>query len=168
MYGKLLDLLDSHQARYRLIDHPAEGRTDLASLLRGHRLEEAAKCMVVRVSITKRTGMYVLAVVPGDRQVDMDALADLVGGCGKTAFATREIAERLAGSVSGTVMPFSFHPDLHLIVDERLLDQEEIYFNAARLDRSVGLATADYLRIAAPRVAAISTAGDRVLATAAG
>ncbi|MEU4730233.1 MULTISPECIES: YbaK/EbsC family protein [unclassified Streptomyces] len=162
MYQRLIDLLDGHRARYRLIDHPAEGRTDLASVLRGHPLDQAAKCIIVRVSITKRVGKYVLAVVPGDRQVDLDAVASLVGG-GRTAFATPEIAERLAGSVCGTVMPFSFHPDLHLVVDENLLLTEEIYFNAARLDRSVALSTSDYLAIAAPQAAAIATAGDRVL-----
>ncbi|MGW7437218.1 YbaK/EbsC family protein [Streptomyces sp. NPDC054849] len=162
MYQRLIDLLDGHQARYRLIDHPAEGRTDLASVLRGHPLEQAAKCIIVRVSITKRVGKYVLAVVPGDRQVDLEAVAALFGG-GRTAFATPEIAERLAGSVCGTVMPLSFHPDLHLVVDEGLILTEEIYFNAARLDRSVALSTPDYLAIATPQVAAIAAAGDRVL-----
>lgn len=162
MYQRLIDLLDGHQARYRLIDHPAEGRTDLASVLRGHPLEHAAKCIIVRVSITKRVGKYVLAVVPGDRQVDLEAVAALFGG-GRTAFATPEIAERLAGSVCGTVMPLSFHPDLHLVVDEGLILTEEIYFNAARLDRSVALSTPDYLAIATPQVAAIAAAGDRVL-----
>ncbi|MFE0579963.1 MULTISPECIES: YbaK/EbsC family protein [unclassified Streptomyces] len=166
MYRTLLDLLDLHQARYRLIDHPAEGRTDLASVLRGHPLEQAAKCIIVRVSITKRVGKYVLAVVPGDRQVDLAAVAALFGG-GRTAFATPEIAERLAGSVCGTVMPLSFHPDLHLVVDEGLALTEEIYFNAARLDRSVALSTSDYLAIAKPVLAAIATAGDRVLTNSA-
>ncbi len=162
MYQRLIGLLDGHHARYRLIDHPAEGRTDLASILRGHPLEQAAKCIIVRVSITKRVGKYVLAVVPGDRQVDLEAVAALFGG-GRTAFATPEIAERLAGSVCGTVMPLSFHPDLHLVVDEDLILTEEIYFNAARLDRSVALSTPDYLAIATPQVAAIAAAGDRVL-----
>ncbi|MFJ2749493.1 YbaK/EbsC family protein [Streptomyces sp. NPDC087297] len=162
MYQRLIDLLDSARARYRLIDHAAEGRTDLASILRGHPLDQAAKCIIVRVSITKRVGKYVLAVVPGDRQVDLAAVAALFGG-GRTAFATPEIAERLAGSVCGTVMPLSFHPDLHLVVDESLILTEELYFNAARLDRSVALSTPDYLAIAQPQLAAIATAGDRVL-----
>lgn len=60
-------------------------------------------------------------------------------------------------------MPLSFHPDLHLVVDEGLILTEEIYFNAARLDRSVALSTPDYLAIAQPQLAAIATAGDRVL-----
>jgi len=36
------------------------------------------------------------------------------------------------------------------------LDAAELYFNAGRLDRSVALATEDYLRIASPKVAPIT------------
>jgi len=33
----------------------------------------------------------------------------------------------LSGSVSGTILPFSFHPDLELIVDPVLLEHSEIF-----------------------------------------
>ena len=38
----------------------------------------------------------------------------------------QEIAERLAGSVAGTVLPFTFSPDLELIVDPSLLENHEL------------------------------------------
>lgn len=66
------------------------------------------------------------------------------------------VAERLAGSVSGSVMPFARHPDLDLVVAPELLVHDEIFFNAARLDRSVALATDDYLALARPRVGPIA------------
>ena len=68
------------------------------------------------------------------------------------AFASSEIAERLAGSVAGTILPFSFNPELEVVVDPSLLENDEIYFNAARLDRSMALKTSDYVRIARPRL----------------
>ncbi|HZU69983.1 MAG TPA: hypothetical protein VFA09_22120 [Ktedonobacteraceae bacterium] len=49
-------------------------------------------------------------------------------------------------------MPFSFNPDLELVVDPSLLENDEIYFNAARLDRSMVLKTSDYVAIAKPRL----------------
>ncbi|MFI6641747.1 YbaK/EbsC family protein [Streptomyces sp. NPDC050504] len=146
-----MDLLDGAGASYRLIDHPAEGRTEHASLLRRHSLSQAAKCIVVRVALGRRARRYVLAVVPGNRQVDLDGLCELYSGT-EASFATRAVAEDLAGSVSGSVMPFAFHPDLELVADPGLLSHDVIYFNAARLDRSVALATADYLTLADPRV----------------
>ena len=155
-YDRLISLLDENGARYRLIDHPPEGRTELVSPLRGNELGQAAKCMVVMVKQGKKVTRYVLAVVPGDRRVNLDAIKRLLDGT-YVSFANAEIAERLAGSVVGTVLPLSFADELELIVDEELLSRnEELYFNAARLDRSMALNTADYQTIAKPRVESIS------------
>jgi hypothetical protein len=46
-------ILDGHGARYRLIDHPPEGRTEVVSPLRGNLLKQAAKCIVLMVKIGK-------------------------------------------------------------------------------------------------------------------
>lgn len=60
---------------------------------------------------------------------------------------TQDIAERLAGSVTGTILPFSFNPELELVIYPSLLENEEIYFNVARLDRSIVLKTSDYVAV---------------------
>lgn len=155
LYERLITDLQAAGARYRLIDHAPEGRTELVSALRGHDVASAAKCLIVMVKVGKKQSHYVLAVVPGNAQVDLGAVRDLLGGT-YVAFAGREKAEELAGSVSGTVLPFSYHPRLQLVVDPALLQAPELYFNAARLDRSIALATEDYARLAAPRLAAIT------------
>lgn len=151
----LTELLDGNGVDYRVIDHEPEGRTDVVSVLRGNALEQAAKCIVVTVRLDRRTTRYVLAVVPGDRRVRIDEIKRLYGAR-YAAFATLEVAEMLAGCVSGSIVPFSFHPELDLVVDEDLLRQDELYFNAARLDRSMALATVDYVALTSPRVAGIS------------
>ncbi|HEX6353611.1 YbaK/EbsC family protein [Actinophytocola sp.] len=151
VYERLLADLDAAGARYRLIDHAPEGRTELVSAMRGHDAAHAAKCLVVMVKVGKKQTRYVLAVVPGDARLDLDAVRGLMGGT-YVAFAGTEKAEELAGSVSGTVLPISYHPRLELVVDPALLDVPELYFNAARLDRSVALSTEDYVRVAQPRV----------------
>jgi Ala-tRNA(Pro) deacylase len=150
-YDRLIADLDAAGARYRLLDHEPEGRTELVSALRGNALGQAAKCLVVLVKVGKKQSRYVLAVVPGDARLDLAAVRGLLGGT-YAAFADTAKAEALAGSVSGTVLPVSYHPDLELIADPALLGHDEIFFNAARLDRSMALATADYLRVAKPRV----------------
>ncbi|MBI3636919.1 MAG: YbaK/prolyl-tRNA synthetase associated domain-containing protein, partial [Candidatus Rokubacteria bacterium] len=72
------------------------------------------------------------------------------------SFASPDIAERLAGSVAGTVQPFAFNPELELVVDPCLLENDELYFNAARLDRSMILRTRDYVALAKPRLERIA------------
>jgi Ala-tRNA(Pro) deacylase len=156
VYVRLIADLDASGCRYRLIEHAPEGRTELVSALRGHALARAAKCLVLLVKIGKKQTRYVLAVVPGDARLDLAAVKALLGAS-YVALAGAGKAEQLAGSVTGTVLPFSYDERLELIADPALLDCDELYFNAGRLDRSVALASEDYLRLAGPRIARIIT-----------
>jgi Ala-tRNA(Pro) deacylase len=154
-YSHLISLLDQSNATYRLIDHVPEGHTEIVSQLRGNSLFQAAKCIVLMVKIGKKVTRYVLGVVPGDKRIDLNAVKALLQGT-YIAFASSDIAERLSGSVAGTILPFSFNAELELIVDPSLLENEEIYFNAARLDRSMVLKTSDYVALANPRLERIA------------
>ncbi|MEV0534378.1 YbaK/EbsC family protein [Kitasatospora sp. NPDC050463] len=154
-YRRLLDLFHQGDIAYRLMDHPPEGQTTLASELRGHKLSAAAKCMVVTVTKGGQPTRHLLAVVPGDRRVDLKQVARVAGG-GKARFAGQDVAELLGATVSGTITPFSFHPDLQVLADPALFDEPELYFNAARLDRSVAIRSADYRRLARPQIIPIT------------
>jgi Ala-tRNA(Pro) deacylase len=154
VYARLIADLDASGATYRLIEHAPEGRTEVVSALRGHAPAHAAKCLILLVKIGKKQARYVLAVVPGDARLDLAAVKALLGAS-YVAFASTGKAEQLAGSVTGTVLPFSYDERLELIADPALLDRGELYFNAGRLDRSIALASEDYLRLAAPRIAPI-------------
>lgn len=156
-YDRLIALLDEKGARYRVIEHPPEGRTELIGAIRGNPLSQSAKCIIVMLKIDKKTTRFVLVVVPGDARVDFDALKTLYGAA-HCSFASVENAEKFGGSAVGTILPFSFHPDLELVADPRILETTEIFFNAARLDRSLCLATEDYKAVAAPRVARVAQA----------
>jgi Ala-tRNA(Pro) deacylase len=48
---------------------------------------------------------------------------------------------------------------LALVVDPSLLENDELYFNAARLDRSMALKTSDYVALAKPRLERIAALG---------
>ncbi|MFB7665940.1 YbaK/EbsC family protein [Kitasatospora sp. NPDC056138] len=156
VHATLAALFRAAGARHRFIPHAPEGRTDRASSLRGHPLAQAAKSIVLRVALGKRRRRYVLAVVPGDRRVDLAAVADLLGGT-EASFAVRDVAERMTGSVSGSIAPFVLcSPGLEVLVDEGLTGHDEIFFNTGRLDMSVALAVSDYLALARPTVASIA------------
>ncbi|MCZ4610898.1 YbaK/prolyl-tRNA synthetase associated domain-containing protein [Streptomyces sp. Lzd4kr] len=156
-YDHLIALLDSAHVDYRLVDHEPEGSTEAVCALRGHPASEAAKCIVLRVKVDRRTTRHVLAVVPGDRRVDLDAVRALFDAR-YVGFSDAETAERLAHAVPGTVLPFSFDPDLEVVADPDVVGQAKLYFNAARLDRSLLISGADYERLAKPRIERIAAA----------
>jgi Ala-tRNA(Pro) deacylase len=157
LYSRLIADLDAAGAEYRIIDHAPEGRTDRVSVMRGHPTAHAAKCLIVMVKTGRKERRYVLAVVPGDARLDITAVQRLYDGS-YAALAAADKAEALAGCQMGTVLPVSYHSQLELIVDPALLNHPVVYFNAARLDRSVGLRTTDYVRVAQPRFESISSA----------
>ena len=67
-----------------------------------------------------------------------------------------ETAQALTGCVMGAVPPFSLNPELTIVVEEDLLANATLFFNAGRLDRSMELDTQDWLAVARPRVARIA------------
>ena len=90
---------------------------------------------------------HVLAVLPADQQADLARVADALGGR-RASLASPAEVDTLTGCVFGAIPPFSFHPDLRLVVDPLLFERfSEIAFNAGRLDRSVVLNTEDYRRL---------------------
>jgi Ala-tRNA(Pro) deacylase len=155
-YQRLIALLDKEGATYRVIEHAPEGRTELVSKIRGNPLNEAAKCIILMLKIGKKITKFILAVVPGDARVDIESIKRKQHAS-FARFADASAAEELAGSVSGTILPFAFDPRLELMVDPEVAASKTMYFNAGRLDRSLALATEDYLRIAKPEIVKIAT-----------
>ena len=151
VFEKLIALLEANRARFRIIEHPAEGRSDVVASLRGTKPGQGAKAMLCRSE-----GVYVLAVLPGDRKVDFKKVAQ-VAGMRKATLATPEEAMKQTGCAIGAIPPFSFSPDIKLAVDPVLIEShDEIAFNAGRLDRSVVLDSRDYVRIAQPALCPLS------------
>lgn len=148
-------MLASANARFRVIEHEAEGRSERISVIRGNRPEQAAKAMVLDLRGGGAGRRHVLAILPGNRKLDFGAVATLFEAR-KCGFASPETARQLTGCVMGSVPPFSLNPALSVVVDEDLLRNETLFFNAGRLDRSMELDTRDWVAVARPRIAKIA------------
>ena len=155
VHERLIALFNEHGARYHVIEHAPEGRSEAISRIRGNHPSQAMKAIVVSVRGGGGGKRNALAVIPGDRRLDMKALLGVLGAQ-KGRFTTTEEAEKLSGCVMGAVPPFSFRKDLPLIVDNECTVNAKVVFNAGRLDRSVFIALEDYVAVAKPRFADIS------------
>lgn len=152
-YDNLVALLESQHARFRVIEHPAEGKSDLVAKIRGTAPGQGAKAMLCRSK--DGSSDLVLVVLPGDRKLDFKKVAEAFG-MKKTTLASPEEAMRATGCVIGAIPPFATVAGLRLVVDPELVNAyDEIAFNAGRLDRSMVLNTQDYLRIAQPLVRSV-------------
>ena len=155
VFDQIVALLSEAKANFRVIEHEAEGRSEKISVIRGNRPDQAAKAMVLDVRGGGGGRRNVLAILPGNRKLDFAAVARLFEAR-KCGFASPETAQELTGCAMGAVPPFSLNPELAVVVDEDLLANETLFFNAGRLDRSMELDTRDWIAVAKPRVARIA------------
>lgn len=158
IHEQLCSLLDAEGATYRIVEHEPEGRTEFIAAIRGNRIEQSIKSIVVQARVSKKENLYCLANVPGDCRVDLEGIkrhfdAKSVG------IAPREKAEALTGCVIGAIPPFTFSDQLHLLVDPLVQQNDEVVFNAGRLDRSIFMNLDDYIRIAKPQLVPIARRG---------
>jgi Ala-tRNA(Pro) deacylase len=157
-FQDLVALLDGGGARYRVIEHPAAGKSEEVARIRGTEVGQGAKAMACKLQVPNAPAVHVLAVLAADRQLDLTALAALFEAKKASLMSPKEI-DALTGCVLGAIPPFSFHPALKLVADPELFERyREIAFNAGRLDASMVLNAEDYLRLAAPRMAEIRKA----------
>ncbi len=155
IHQQLRDLLEREHATYRVLEHQPEGHTEIIAQIRGNRIEQSVKSIVVQVRLNRKENVYCLANVPGDCRIDFAGIkrhfqADSI------AFASRDKAQELTGCVIGAIPPFSFSDQLQVLADPLILQNEEVVFNAGRLDRSIFMKLDDYLRIAKPQLATIA------------
>ncbi len=158
VFDRLVSLLSEAKAKFRIIEHEAEGKSEAISAIRGNRPEQAAKAMVLDVRGGGGGKRPVLAILPGSAKLDFNAVASLFEAR-KCGFASPETAQELTGCVMGAVPPFALNPALSIVVEEDLLANETLFFNAGRLDRSMELDTRDWMAIAKPRIARIAARG---------
>ncbi len=155
VHSRLRELLEREGASFRVVEHIPEGRTEVIAQIRGNRLEQAIKSIVVQVRLDRKQNQYCLANVPGDRRVDL-ALIQAHFGAESAAIAPRAKAEALTGCAIGAIPPFSFNEQLLVLADPLITRNEEVVFNAGRLDRSIFMKAADYVRIARPQLVDIA------------
>jgi Ala-tRNA(Pro) deacylase len=158
VFERIVAMLGEAKAKFRVIEHEPEGRSDKISAIRGNRPDQAAKAMVLDLRGGGAGKRHVLAILPGNRKLDFIAVANLYEAR-KCGFASPDTAQELTGCVMGSVPPFSLNPALAIVVEEDLLGNDTLFFNAGRLDRSMELDTKAWLAVARPRIARIAAQG---------
>lgn len=161
IHQQLRDLLDREGAPYRVIEHEPEGRTEVIAKIRGNRIEQSIKSIVIQVRMNRKDNIYCLANVPGDCRIDFGGIKNHFQA-DSVAFAARDKAQALTGCVIGAIPPFSFNDQLQVLADPLIQQNEDVVFNAGRLDRSIFMKLEDYMRIGKPQLAKIALRGEAI------
>ena len=123
----LKELSDAH-VPYRVLTFKAEEKSaEEVTRETGFPLSQVVKTLLVQGASKK----YYLALCPGDRQVNLKALAKAVGE--KTLdMAQREDVPKITGYFIGGVSPMGTHRPLPVVMEESILTLPEIALSAGQ------------------------------------
>ena len=147
VFDAIRRMLDDSGITYRHLHHQPTRTSEESARVRGEDIRIGGKALLVKTGEVFR-----LFVLSAALRFDSSAVKQRFG-VRKVRFATADELRELTGLVPGSVPPFG-RPILpfDLFVDESILAQERIAFNAGSLTDSVIMSVADYLRVAAPEV----------------
>jgi Ala-tRNA(Pro) deacylase len=132
---------------YREVHHQPTLTSEDSARARGEDLRIGGKALLIKTGDTFR-----LFVLSASRKLDSAAVKARFG-IKKLRFASPDELRELTGLVPGSVPPFG-KPILpfELHVDESILANEKIAFNAGSLTDSIVMTVEDYRKAAAPEI----------------
>ncbi len=142
-------LLDAAGVRYRLVEYavdPADLRAETVAAKLGLPAGQVWKTLVTR---GERTGVA-FALLPGDRELDLKALARLAGDRKVETVPLKEV-QPLTGYVRGGVTPLGARHDDPVFVDGEIELHAEVSISAGVRGTQVLLAPGELLRVLGPR-----------------
>ncbi|MEO7091785.1 MAG: Cys-tRNA(Pro) deacylase [Polyangiales bacterium] len=147
-------VLDRLGVRYELRDYQVD-EDDLSAETVARKVglpaEQVFKTLVARGD---RTGVM-LAVVPGDTELDLKALARASGDRNADVVSLKEV-QPLTGYIRGGVTALACKKDYPVIVDETLELFDIVSISAGQRGTQIFLAPADYVRATAAKIAPIA------------
>jgi Cys-tRNA(Pro)/Cys-tRNA(Cys) deacylase len=106
--------------------HEEKG-AEFAARATGVALEKSVKTLVVDL----RDKKYLLALLPGDKQLDLKSIARICS-VKKAVMADTETAERLTGYLVGGISPFGVKQSLPVVIEESILQFDRVLINAGQ------------------------------------
>ena len=144
VFSKIKELLEGKE--YQIMEHEAVYTSEQAAQVRGTDLQQGAKALVL-----KTKDGFVMAVISGSKRMDMKKLKKIVGSK-KLELAKPEQVKELTDCDIGSVPPFGNLFNLDVYVENSLLENDIIAFNAGSHTKSIKMKAADYEDIVKPMV----------------
>lgn len=147
-------LLDARKVAYTAYELPAEklGAEEAAGYL------GVTPDLVYKTIVVKRDspGKPILAVIPGDQEVDLKLLAKAIGEK-KVLLPTEREAEKLTGLQAGGISPLALiQRGFEVVIDESAVAKGEIYISGGQRGLNVRLPVNALVDLTKARLASIS------------
>ena len=151
-------LLDQQAIKYELRAYevdPNDLAAETVAAKIGLPAEQVFKTLVARPSGSKDRNGVVMAVIPGDQELDLKALAKAAGEKSIQLVPVKEL-QALTGYIRGGVTALAAKRDYPVFVDETIELFEVVSISAGVRGLQILIAPTDYLRATKATIAALS------------
>jgi Cys-tRNA(Pro)/Cys-tRNA(Cys) deacylase len=152
--NNVIRMLESRKIKYQVFELPQEklGAEETARLM-GVPPEIVFKSIVIN---RKGPGKPILAVVPGNRDVDLKKLARALGEK-KVSPATQKEAEELTGLQTGGISPLALtNRGFEILIHRSIQDQVQVHISGGERGLNIRLAAGDLINLVRAIIADIS------------
>jgi Ala-tRNA(Pro) deacylase len=147
IFKRICDLLDQNGHYYTVLEHEHVHTSADAAKVRGTKLEEAAKALVLQARDKDGTRFF-MCVVSGHKRLDLKTVKQLVGSK-NVSLADPDDVLKATGCAVGTVPPFPILFHLPGYCDSGVLENEHVVFSAGSNYKSIRMRAKDWYRVAA-------------------
>ncbi len=149
LFKKVVDSLMKEKAQYEVLEHAAVFTSEEAAKVRGTELKQGVKALVVKAG--KR---YLQFCVPGNKEIDLQKASDLAGT--KIELAQASEIKDMAGCQIGAVPPFGNLFGADVFIDEDVLKNEYVAFNAGLHTKSIRMRSDTLVKVTGAKVGKFS------------
>ncbi|HTR81675.1 MAG TPA: YbaK/EbsC family protein [Bacteroidota bacterium] len=146
-FEKITALLNEQGVSFRTVHHEPTLTSEASAIARGEDLSVGGKAIVMKID-----GAYKLFVLSAALRVGSRKIKDHFNAK-NLRFASADELMEVTGLVPGSVPPFG-RPifDLDVFVDNSIIRNDVIAFNAGSLTDSIIMKTTDYLAVSKPSI----------------
>ena len=150
VFGKIRDVLNREKIEYKVLEHRPVFTSKEAAEVRGTELKQGCKALVCRTEEG-----YIQAVVPGNKELDIEKLQKLTL-YKKLELGNAKEIKQVTGCNIGSVPPFGNLFGLKVYFDKLVLENDVVAFNAGQHTKSIKMKSKDLQKIVNPVVGEFS------------
>ncbi len=152
VHERIIGLLRSRGIPFTLLEHDHVHTSADAAKVRGTRLEEAAKALVLK---DRTNDKLFMCVVSGHRRLDLKLIKEMLHAKNVSLASPDEVLVA-TGCEVGTVPPFPVLFGMDGYADEGIFENERVVFSAASHYKSIRMRAEEWKAVAGVAVAGLA------------
>jgi len=145
---KLQNFLDENHVKYITVNHsPAYTAREVAASVFLPR-RDFAKVIMIKID-----GRMAMAVLPASRRIDLEKLCEATGATHVEMADEDEFKSLFPACETGAMPPFGNLYDMDVWIDNLLVEDDDIFFNAGTHTQLMQMAFEDYRDLVKPNTA---------------